>query len=156
MKRFLVVLVILVSFIKAGAGFCDTSYPFLIEEDKEAEMDAYILQMLNQMDSEESVVTISETALYQSYPNPAGAGCFIPFKLSANSNQLSVEIYNILGQRVRTIDAGPKKAGDYTKQDTAIYWDGKNAIGIPVSNGLYFYKLILPDKSFTRSLTITK
>ena len=144
-------------FVLAGAGFCETdsSYPFLIEEDKEAEMDVYILQMLNQMDSEEPVVSSLVTNLGQSYPNPANTGCWIPFTLSEDS-PVRLEIYNILGQRVKLLELGKFKAGDYTKQDTAIYWDKKNEKGLPVSNGLYFYKLSLPDKSFTRSLAITK
>jgi len=40
------------------------------------------------------------SALGQSFPNPAYNGCYIPFQLSADSGQTTVEIYNIVGQKV--------------------------------------------------------
>ncbi|MDI6752604.1 MAG: FlgD immunoglobulin-like domain containing protein, partial [bacterium] len=79
--------------------------------------------------------------------------CYIPFKLSADSN-VTVEIYNILGQKVRTIDAGERKAGSYTKQDRAIFWDRRNDSGQKVSSGLYFIKLSAGRFSSTKSLVI--
>ncbi|MEW6102502.1 MAG: T9SS type A sorting domain-containing protein [bacterium] len=66
----------------------------------------------------------------------------------------SYEIFNILGQRVKTINIGFKKKGSYTKQDSAILWDLKNDTGIKASKGLYFYKLTGDDSSAIKSMVV--
>ncbi|MEW6104215.1 MAG: T9SS type A sorting domain-containing protein [bacterium] len=95
----------------------------------------------------------SESSLLQSYPNPANNSCYIPFTLAKDSN-VSLEVYNILGQRIRTINIGFKKKGSYTKQDSAILWDLKNDTGIKASKGLYFYKLTGDDFSAIKSMVV--
>ncbi|MDI6752372.1 MAG: CARDB domain-containing protein [bacterium] len=95
----------------------------------------------------------TETQLLQSYPNPADNSCYIPFKLSTNSN-VTVEIYNILGQKVRTIEAGERKAGSYTKQDRAIFWNLKNNNGQNVAKGLYFYQLKAGNFKATKAMVV--
>jgi flagellar hook assembly protein FlgD len=93
--------------------------------------------------------------LLQSYPNPTNNGCFIPFKLSSDAN-VSLEIYNILGQKVRTIEIGHRKAGSYTQKNRAIFWDLKNDSGQKVSAGLYFIKLSAGKFSDIKSMVISK
>ncbi|MEW6481843.1 MAG: T9SS type A sorting domain-containing protein, partial [bacterium] len=97
------------------------------------------------------VPQISE--LFQSYPNPAKDACYIPFKLSKDSN-VSLEIYNILGQRVRTIELGQKPKGSYTQKDRAIFFDLKNNAGQNLSSGLYFYKIKADDFSAIKSMVV--
>jgi len=72
----------------------------------------------------------------QSFPNPAEEGCYVPFMLSNDAN-VSLEVYNILGQKVKTIEAGQRKAGSYTQKNRAIYWDTRNERGNKVAKGLY-------------------
>jgi hypothetical protein len=82
-------------------------------------------------------------ALCQNFPNPFNPECWIPYQLSLkNNNQpVKVKIYNILGQLVREIRVGVKKAGKYGSQATAIYWDGRDNQGREVPSGVYFYQL---------------
>jgi hypothetical protein len=94
------------------------------------------------------------SALFQSFPNPANDGCYIPFQLSINNDQLSISIYNILGQKVKTIEAGQRKAGSYTQKDRAIYWDMKNNSGQGVANGLYFYQLKAGNFLQTKAMVV--
>ncbi|MEW6104504.1 MAG: T9SS type A sorting domain-containing protein, partial [bacterium] len=91
--------------------------------------------------------------LLQSYPNPANNSCYIPFKLAKDAN-VSLNIYNILGQKVRTIEVGNKPKGSYTQKDRAIPFDLKNDNNQPLSSGLYFYKLKADDFSAIKSLVI--
>ncbi|MDI6751925.1 MAG: FlgD immunoglobulin-like domain containing protein [bacterium] len=56
--------------------------------------------------------------------------------------------------RVRTIEAGPKKTGSYTKQDRAIFWDGKNDTGQKVANGLYYINLKADKFSATKAMVV--
>ena len=96
----------------------------------------------------------SASCLLQSYPNPANNGCYIPFKLKVGSEKLEVRIYNILGQMVRTIELGPRKAGFYTTKDMAIFWDMRNSYGQMVAKGLYFYQMKAGGFSATKSLVV--
>jgi hypothetical protein len=93
------------------------------------------------------------SALGQSFPNPSEDGCWIPFQLSADA-EVSLEIYNILGQRVRAIHLGQKEAGYYIKQDSAIFWDLKNDRGERISAGLYFYRLKAGKFSDTKAMVV--
>ncbi|MEW6680556.1 MAG: T9SS type A sorting domain-containing protein, partial [bacterium] len=110
------------------------------------------------MQSQAISITIDTQApqiseLLQSYPNPANQGCYIPFKL-ANDSNVSLEIYNILGQKVRTIEIGQRKAGSYTQKDRAIFFDLKNDSGQNLSSGLYFYKIKADDFSAIKSMVV--
>ncbi|MEW6679427.1 MAG: T9SS type A sorting domain-containing protein, partial [bacterium] len=85
--------------------------------------------------------------------NPAKDACYIPFKLAKDAH-LSLEIYNILGQKVRTIEIGQRKAGSYTQRNRAIFFDLKNENGQSLSKGLYFYKLKADDFSDIKSMVV--
>ncbi|MDI6751341.1 MAG: CARDB domain-containing protein [bacterium] len=110
----------------------------------------------SQIDEEEIIPTTHQ--LLQSFPNPANNGCYIPFQLRVDSDECIVNIYNIVGQKVREINAGPKKAGSYTeaKEGRAIFWDMKNDQGQKVSSGLYFYKLKAGEFSNVKALVIKR
>ncbi|MBI2619868.1 MAG: T9SS type A sorting domain-containing protein, partial [Ignavibacteriales bacterium] len=69
------------------------------------------------------------------YPNPFNPSTNIKFALPVES-RFALVIYNILGQRVRTVAEGIKSAGEYTVQ-----WDGRNDVGEVVQTGVYFYRL---------------
>ena len=49
---------------------------------------------------------------------------------------VSLKIYNILGQEVKTLVDEPKEAGAYT-----VTWDGTDEYGQMVTSGVYFYRL---------------
>jgi len=73
-----------------------------------------------------------EFSLYQNYPNPFNPETKIHFDLP-KSTHVKLEIYNLLGQRIKTLCDGPKTAGNY-----AIKWNGKDSFGYNVSSGVYF------------------
>jgi hypothetical protein len=74
-------------------------------------------------------------ALYQNYPNPFNPMTTIKFSLDEFS-QVSLKIYNILGQEIIDLFNNKRAAGIYTLQ-----WDGENSLGQSVSSGLYFARL---------------
>ena len=82
----------------------------------------------------------SVSILLQSYPNPAKDLCYIPFKLSEDA-EVTVEVYNITGQKVKTIEAGYKKAGLYIAKEKALSYSLQNDRGDKLSQGLYFINL---------------
>ncbi len=74
--------------------------------------------------------------LYQNYPNPFNPETTILFDLPRQGH-VKVEIYNIMGQRTRTLVDEIKHPGSYK-----IVWDAKNDNGNIVSSGVYFVKFV--------------
>ncbi|MDI6792995.1 MAG: FG-GAP-like repeat-containing protein [bacterium] len=80
------------------------------------------------------------TSLGQSYPNPMNPECFIPFALASEA-EVTLRIYTLSGQLIRTLDPGRLPAGTYHSKSRAAYWDGRDEDGREVSSGIYFYQL---------------
>lgn len=74
-------------------------------------------------------------ALSQSYPNPFNTNTVIRYQLPVIS-EVSLKVYNIQGQLVKTLVNEKRAPGYYTAR-----WDGKNDNGKEVSSGVYFYRL---------------
>ncbi|MFQ5652342.1 MAG: VWA domain-containing protein [bacterium] len=78
-------------------------------------------------------------ALQQNYPNPFNPTTTIGFDIPerlAEGVRVRLEIYNILGQLVRTLINENKVPGRYV-----VTWDGKDEGGELVTSGIYFYNL---------------
>jgi len=74
-------------------------------------------------------------ALHQNYPNPFNPVTSIRFDIPELSFA-RMDIYNILGQRVRTLFHGAVEPGYHMAQ-----WDGNNDMGEELPSGMYMYKL---------------
>ena len=95
------------------------------------------------------------TQLLQNYPNPFNPETWIPYQLASDAD-VSIIIYNQSGERIRTISMGDQAAGSYLTKGRAAYWDGRNAHGELVSNGLYFYYLQANDFTDVKRMIILK
>jgi spore coat protein A len=73
--------------------------------------------------------------LGQNQPNPFSTSTEFRFALTAEG-QVELSVYNLAGQKVRTITNSVYGAGEHV-----VGWDGKDALGNSVSSGVYFYKL---------------
>ncbi len=78
-------------------------------------------------------------ALSQNYPNPFNPTTEIKFDLPV-ACYVTLEIYNVAGQRVATLVNEDQKAGA-----KIVRWDAKDDNGVTVSSGVYFYKLQAGD-----------
>ena len=96
-----------------------------------------------------------DTALLANYPNPFNPETWIPYQLAKDA-EVTLTIYAMNGQVVRCLTLGHQPAGIYQERSRAAYWDGKNAVGEPVSSGVYFYTLAAGDFSVTRKMLIRK
>lgn len=96
-----------------------------------------------------------QTQLLQSYPNPFNPDVWIPYELGKDAS-VSVEIYNISGQLVRTLHVGMKARGRYISKDRAAYWDGRTQLGERAASGVYFYLLRAGDYVSMRKMAILK
>jgi len=74
---------------------------------------------------------IAEKTFFKIYPNPFNSSTRLFFNCARNQ-KVDISIYNIAGQRVKTIASRGKKAYRIIK------WDGKNNLNKPVPTGVYF------------------
>ena len=100
-------------------------------------------------------LTPRETELLANYPNPFNPETWIPYRLAEDAF-VTLTIYNLSGQIVRTLDVGHQIAAVYENRSEAIYWDGRNGLGEQVASGVYFYHLSAGDYSATRKMLILK
>ncbi|OPX25074.1 MAG: hypothetical protein B1H02_02235 [Candidatus Latescibacteria bacterium 4484_107] len=78
---------------------------------------------------------VSGVNLFQSYPNPFNAETLLGFALP-QATSVKLVIYDVLGQRVRTLADGEMPSGVHR-----VVWDSKNEAGREVSSGIYFCRL---------------
>ena len=83
----------------------------------------------------ETVALPTEFILDQNYPNPFNPSTTLRYGLPEDS-EVSMIIYDIRGNTVRTIESGAQVAGWYEH-----IWNGMNDDGHPVSTGLYLTRL---------------
>ncbi|MCJ7578327.1 MAG: T9SS type A sorting domain-containing protein, partial [candidate division Zixibacteria bacterium] len=92
----------------------------------------------------------AEFELSQNYPNPFNPGTQIEYTLK-KTGHVTLHIYNILGEKVKTLLDQDQPAGLYR-----IDWDGKNDNGKPVSSGIYLYKLEVNGFSEAKRMLLLK
>ena len=102
-----------------------------------------------------TVTANRENALLANFPNPFNPETWIPYHL-AKPTEVTITIYAVNGQAVRTLALGHQPAGIYQNRSRAAYWDGRNKFGEPVASGLYFYTLTADDFTATRKMLIRK
>ena len=84
------------------------------------------------------------------YPNPFNTETQIAYTLPA-AGQVELAIYNVLGQRQRTLVQAVQSAGRYQ-----IAWDGRNDMGAPIASGVYLYRLTSEQGFLVRQLLLLK
>jgi hypothetical protein len=88
--------------------------------------------------------------LDQNVPNPFNPSTMISFSLDRAAD-VSLAVYNILGQRVRVLLDDYRPAGQYE-----IIWDGKSESKRPVASGIYFYRLVMGDRALARKMVLIR
>jgi hypothetical protein len=112
--------------------------------------------------TEKKEILPSTFHLRQNYPNPFNSSTTIPFTIHSppvNSSQfmvhspttVSLNIYNILGQRVKTLVEEEKLPGEYK-----VKWDGKDENGNETGSGVYLYRLKAGDYKLTKKMILLK
>ena len=92
----------------------------------------------------------AEFRLYGAYPNPFNPSTTIQFDLAERAHT-TLEIVNMLGQRVRVLLDEKKSAGRYT-----IRWDGTDESGRQVGSGIYLYQLRAGDHVSVKKMTLVR
>ncbi len=88
--------------------------------------------------------------LEQNYPNPFNPSTQISFT-TTTAVDLRLEIYNVLGQKVRSLIDGTVSPGTHT-----VTWDGKDDGNDEVAAGIYLYKLTTDDIIDTKKMILVR
>ena len=83
-------------------------------------------------------------------PNPFGAQTTLGYEL-ATAGDLTVEVFNVLGQRVATLHDGAAPAGP-----GSVSWSGTGGTGAPVASGVYSVRFVLDSEVRTQSVTVVR
>jgi hypothetical protein len=98
----------------------------------------------------------STFVLEQNYPNPFNPTTTIEFSLGGADNgpltqHVALDIYNILGQHVKTLIEKNLVPGNYQ-----VEWDATNSGGQGVATGIYLYRLQVDQESKTKKMLFLK
>jgi len=91
-----------------------------------------------------------EFALHQNYPNPFNPVTNIRFDIPEESH-VSMDIYNLVGQKVRTLFSGNVEAGFHSVQ-----WNGTNDDGEELASGMYIYRMRSNKFTSVKKLVLMK
>lgn len=103
-------------------------------------------------DAIEVLVDLTPTnfELFQNYPNPFNPTTTIQFQLPEASD-VSIVIYDMLGQVVKELFADNIQAGKYS-----VEWNGENNAGSKMSSGSYIYRMTAGDFVETKEMILLK
>jgi len=92
----------------------------------------------------------TEFALHENYPNPFNPTTTLRFDFPELSD-MTLTIYNMLGQKVKTFSMQSIPAGYHS-----VTWDATNDLGVQVGAGVYLYQLQTKDFVKTRKMVLLK
>ena len=96
-------------------------------------------------------LSIRDVYLKQNYPNPFNPETRIEFSLLKNYSKVDLAVYNLKGQKVKTLYSGKTAKGNYQ-----YTWNGTDNHDNKVASGIYFYKLSAGSKSISRKMILLK
>jgi hypothetical protein len=83
-------------------------------------------------------------------PNPFTSRTTVPFYLAEDS-EVEVQIYDVLGRRIRTLAAGCLVTGDHV-----LEWDGRIESGSRAASGAYVARIRAGGEELTRTLLLIR
>lgn len=101
-------------------------------------------------EEEKSQALPKSFSLSQNYPNPFNPLTTIEYALPQDC-QVKITIYNILGQKVKTLVDDYQTAGY-----KSVLWDGKDSQGNEIASGIYFYRIRSANFADVKKMVVTK
>ena len=89
-------------------------------------------------------------ALLQNFPNPFNPSTKIDYMLP-NRAQVTLEVFNLLGEKVKTLVNSQQNAGVHS-----IIWNARNDLGKEVPNSIYFYRITTDKYKDTKKMSLLK
>ncbi len=108
-----------------------------------------VIQLINLYSGQKSLMPL-KYQLHQNYPNPFNPVTSIGYDLK-NPGDVKIEIFNILGNRVRQYIFKNQASGHYSLQ-----WAGKDGENKNISAGVYIYSLTVNNFKQYRKMVLLK
>jgi len=99
---------------------------------------------------DEGVAIPSTTKLHANYPNPFNPETTLRYDIG-NASKVELVIYNLLGQKVRTLVDGEQAAGTYS-----VKWNGLGDDNRQLASGIYVYRLKAGEFVQSRKMMLLK
>ena len=103
-----------------------------------------------QLGADDALALPDVYALHQNYPNPFNPSTNINYDIPELSD-VSLEIYNVMGQKVRTLVQGSHQPGRYN-----VSWNATDEFGEKLSSGMYIYRIQAGDFVSIKKLVLMK
>jgi len=132
----------------AAVNYIDTLYPGYFNIKVEIMVDGWAYwedQIIVGVEDENEIKLPISFNLEQNYPNPFNPSTTINYSI-AKMSKVTLTLYNLLGEEVKTLINEEKPTGNYSVEF--------NAVNLP--SGVYFYRLIAGDFTSTKKMLILK
>ena len=147
-----------VQYIDAGVNNFMADMPFVLTNPNDVSVAKIVLVDINTRKLGNIVIqTVYGTPtlpldyiLFQNYPNPFNPSTAVKFQVPKTSD-VTITIYDMLGQEVRTLFAGEVMRGNYT-----VNWDGINNAGAKVVSGTYIYRMTAGEFAQSKKMILIK
>ncbi len=106
--------------------------------------------VITDVDDERGEVLPYQFELSQNYPNPFNPVTTIAYSIPTRTH-VKIDVFNVLGQKVRTLVDEAKQAGSYR-----IEWNGNDDSGKPVATGVYYYRFQAGEVVQTKKMLLIK
>jgi len=100
--------------------------------------------------SEHEKLTTKKFRLLQNYPNPFNPETIIQYEL-AQSSFVEIAVYNLQGELISQLIRKNQTAGSYQLQ-----WNGRNLKNLPVSSGVYVYRIKVGEFVSAKKMTLLR
>ena len=117
--------------------------------EKEGGLTIYKNNLVTAIDNSEKLPLSFRLA--QNYPNPFNPTTTIEYTIPVGLNDVKLEVFNSLGQSVRTLVSAKQPVGAYQ-----IEWNSKLESGMAAPNGIYFYRLSVGNRIITKKMILMK
>ena len=116
----------------------------------------YDFEYTEYVSDSDPIIPIVKTKLLGNYPNPFNPETTIAFTVGnafsrSESVHVSIDIYNIRGQKVRSLLDGLFESGTHT-----VVWDGRDDSGRELGSGVYLYRMVAGEESSVRKMVLLK
>ncbi len=109
------------------------------------------LSFFNDIDYDSQISAPKIAMLHNNYPNPFNPITTISFSLADNVENAKIEIFNIKGQKIKTLVNSYLEKGTHN-----VVWNGKDKNGKKVVSGLYFYKLTTGKETAVKKMLLLR
>ncbi|MCB2205059.1 T9SS type A sorting domain-containing protein [bacterium] len=109
-----------------------------------------VIRIIDNSSPKDGLTSAFTFGLEQNAPNPFKSSTYFRYSLPGEA-MVTLEVYNMLGQRVATVFDGMRSEGAHT-----VAWDGLNDAGNAVSPGSYIYRLRAGNDVLSKMLIVSQ